>query len=67
MSSSNESQAVVARHAPSKSHNPEIACQLQQAEITTKMAKVPRRLYKISWEGFKKIVDDGHKAGTIGP
>eukprot|EP00957_Ditylum_brightwellii_P008668 657897-Ditylum_brightwellii.AAC.1 len=61
----NESWAVVARRDPSKSHNPEIACQSRQAKITAKMAKAPNRSYKNAWNGFKKIVDDGHKAGTI--
>eukprot|EP00957_Ditylum_brightwellii_P080071 6089765-Ditylum_brightwellii.AAC.1 len=65
MSSNNESQAVVARRDPSKSHNPEIARQSRQAEITAKMAKAPNRSYNTAWMGFKKFVDDGRRAGTI--
>eukprot|EP00957_Ditylum_brightwellii_P038590 2917480-Ditylum_brightwellii.AAC.1 len=65
MSLNNEIQAVVARRDPSKSHNPEITRQYQQVEITAKMAKASNRSYKTAWKGFKKIVDDGHRAGTI--
>eukprot|EP00957_Ditylum_brightwellii_P091962 7002209-Ditylum_brightwellii.AAC.1 len=66
MASNNELQAV-ARLDHSKSHNPEIACQSRQAEITAKLARVPDRAYGSSWRVLKNIVDKGCEAGTTDP